>query len=92
MIDAELFKGLGILLGGMGTGAICVQKWPIWKKNGNGNGGHDAGCQDQGCHNLVITTAAKVETIEVGQAEMFKEIRDMPLKIVTLLKDAKGLL
>ncbi len=95
-VDLEALKTVGYVIGaaagGMGAGIAAVKTWPIWRKNSNDK----KKCSDPDCHDLVIITAEKVETLEDGQAEIFKKLNDintnMPSRIVTLLKDTKGLL
>lgn len=88
MIQAEILEGFGILLGGIGAGAMAVKKWPFFKKNGNSK----AACPMTGCHDIVITTSAKVKTLEEGQNALFERVNALPGEIVRLLKDTKGLL
>lgn len=49
-------------------------------------------CSDSICHEKVVTNSGQIEILKKGQEIIFSKIDDMPQKIVTLLKDTKGLL
>jgi hypothetical protein len=90
-LSGEVLKGVGLLLGGIGAGAAYVKKWPSLRQLKRIEE-KEHQCTDAACHEKVITTIAKVVNLEKGQAEIFQKLDDMPERIVTLLKDTKGLL
>jgi len=92
MINAEILTGVGVILGSIGGSYAAVKKWPILSRNMKIPDPKKDGCSDQTCHDIVVITASKVKTLEEGQEAIFKKIDDMPVKIVSILRETKGLI
>lgn len=71
MIDVSALEGLGLLLSGIGGGVLAVKKWPVWKKNGNGNGNK---CLDAQCKTQVTSTAVILNELKIEFTEFKKDI------------------
>jgi len=84
---ANILIGFGTVLGSLGAGVSVGKKVPFFKGTPDSNK-----CSDNGCHDKVIETTARVDTLEKGQAKIFEKLDDMPMDIVRLLKDTKDLL
>lgn len=89
MTDIKTWINSETVLGGLvilGAGVLAMKKilnafgWDVIRKNGSGT------CKDHG------KVCQALSTGEERFQEIDKKLDDMPLKIITLLKDTKGLL